>query len=356
MTLTLQDIHKKYDTKTVLKDINIQFEPHKMYSILGPSGCGKTTLLKIICGIETQDRGAVLLNGRDISQLPIHERNIGLVFQRASLFPHLNVAQNLAYGLDPKQLSKQQIDTKIKQGLQLIQLDQAYLKRQVQELSGGEQQRLALLRTILHEPAVILMDEPFSSLDTNLRINLRDEIRAIQQQLNLTIIMVTHHKEDAYAVSDKMAVLHHHQIQQFDTPVRINQQPANKTMATFLDSHQLIEGEICGIQNGLYQIQIARNVFIHAAIRAETPLSKTVTIGLKAARLFWNPPSNELQNEWKQVHGHLKARQFNGDTSTYHIAPSSELSIQVLAKTAPTIHPTTAQIAVYYDPKEVIIF
>ncbi|PNZ42221.1 ABC transporter ATP-binding protein [Staphylococcus simulans] len=239
--LTLLGVSKQYDGKTILDDISIDFEEGKFYTLLGPSGCGKTTILKIIAGFEQADSGDVLYGNRNINGIPANKRQVNTVFQDYALFPHLNVYENIAFGLKLKKLSNKSIKAKVAEALKLVKLE-GYEQRTIDEMSGGQKQRVAIARAIVNEPKILLLDESLSALDLKLRTEMQYELRALQKRLGITFIFVTHDQEEALALSDYIAVIKAGKIQQFDTPINIYDEPVNRFVADFIGESNIIEG------------------------------------------------------------------------------------------------------------------
>lgn len=246
--LKLSHITKKYGKIFAVKDMNLEVEKGSFTTILGPSGCGKTTTLRIIAGfINPDDRGEIYLGGKILNEVPSHKRNIGMVFQSYALFPHMNVFNNIAYGLRLRKLSIDKIKEKVKRVLKLVGME-GMEWRMISQLSGGQQQRVALGRTIVLEPKVLLMDEPLSNLDAKLRINVRNEIKRIQRNLNITTIYVTHDQDEALSMSDKIVVMSSGEIQQIGNSWEIYNKPRNKFVADFIGMKNFIDANVKSLQ------------------------------------------------------------------------------------------------------------
>lgn len=229
----LRGIVKDYGTTRVLHGIDLDIEPGEFVSLLGPSGCGKTTLLRVLAGLELATAGHVRLGGNDVSRVPTNRRDIGMVFQSYSLFPHLRVEDNVAFGLRRRRVAKAEAATRARDALDLVGLGHLG-DRFPHQLSGGQQQRVALARALVTEPRVLLLDEPLSALDAKVRVQLRDEIRRIQLRLGITTVFVTHDQEEALAVSDRIAVMDAGRIDQIGTPEDLYLRPETATVAAFV--------------------------------------------------------------------------------------------------------------------------
>ncbi len=228
-----------YGTNQVLKDITLAIEPGEFFALLGPSGSGKSTLLRLIAGFNQHNRGRLLVDGRDITGVPPHARNIGMVFQSYALWPHLTVYDNVAFGLVERRVARDEITRRVAGALALVGLAD-YAKRRPNQLSGGQQQRVALARTIVIEPQVLLLDEPLSNLDKKLREQMRLELKRLQRKLGITTIFVTHDQEEAMTTADRMAVLEAGVLQQVGTPHDLFDTPVNRFVAEFVGSTNLL--------------------------------------------------------------------------------------------------------------------
>ena len=239
--IDLKGISKEYDGTTVLKDINLYVRKKEFVTLLGPSGCGKTTTLRIIGGFEYPTTGEVYFEGKEISALPPYKRCVNTVFQKYALFPHLNVRDNIAFGLKLKKVPKKEIDKKVDRMLELVNL-KGYGKRHVDQLSGGQQQRIAIARALVNEPEVLLLDEPLGALDLKLRKEMQLELKNMQQQLGITFIYVTHDQEEALTMSDTIVVMRDGKILQIGDPKRIYDEPANAFVADFIGESNILKG------------------------------------------------------------------------------------------------------------------
>ena len=242
-TVTISNVSKTFGTFHALDDVNFTIKKGEFFSLLGPSGCGKTTLLRIIAGFEFPDTGAVLFDDKDIIPLPPDKRPSNTVFQSYALFPHLSVYENVAFPLRLKKLDKQEIDTKVKEYLHLVQLD-AHMDKKPNQLSGGQRQRVAIARALINEPSVLLLDEPLSALDAKLRTQLLIDLDALHDKIGITFIYVTHDQAEALSVSDRIAVMNQGKVLQVGTPFEIYESPATEFVAKFIGETNLFAANV----------------------------------------------------------------------------------------------------------------
>lgn len=239
----LQGICKSFDGETVLDNIDLDIHDKEFITLLGPSGCGKTTTLRILGGFETPDAGEVFFDGKRINDLPPCNRQVNTVFQRYALFPHLNVFENIAFGLRVKKMDEPTVRRKVKEMLSLVNL-KGFEKRKVDTLSGGQQQRVAIARALVNNPKVLLLDEPLAALDLKLRKDMQNELKNIQQQTGITFVYVTHDQEEALSMSDTVVVMAEGRIQQIGTPVDIYNEPVNAFVADFIGESNILDGTV----------------------------------------------------------------------------------------------------------------
>ncbi|MBE5958101.1 MAG: ABC transporter ATP-binding protein [Lachnospiraceae bacterium] len=239
--IEIKGLTKNFDDQQVLRGIDLNIHENEFLTLLGPSGCGKTTILRIIAGFEEPSQGSVLFNGDDLTKIPSYKREVNTVFQKYSLFPFLNVYDNIAFGLNLKKVDKDVIHEKVMKMLKLVGLS-GFEKRDVTLLSGGQQQRVAIARALVNEPKVLLLDEPLGALDAKLRKEMQTELKKIQQEVGITFIFVTHDQEEALSMSDTVVVLNDGVIQQIGTPIDIYNEPENRFVANFIGESNIIEG------------------------------------------------------------------------------------------------------------------
>ena len=240
VSIEIDNVTKAYQNTVVIEGLSAIINPGEFFTLLGPSGCGKTTLLRMIIGFNSIEAGEIRVDGKRINDIPTNKRNMGMVFQNYAVFPHMNVRDNVAYGLRNRGVGKNERYQKADEMLRLVKIDQ-YANRMPAQLSGGQQQRVALARAIVIEPDVLLMDEPLSNLDAKLRVEMRNVIKRIQHEIGITTVYVTHDQEEALAISDRIAVMYEGVIQQIGTPKYIYQRPANEFVSGFIGLSNFID-------------------------------------------------------------------------------------------------------------------
>ncbi|MFZ6764884.1 ABC transporter ATP-binding protein [Pseudoroseomonas sp. WGS1072] len=242
-SLVLEALVKRYGASTAVERVDLDVRQGEMVALLGPSGCGKTTTLRMVAGFITPSEGRVLIGGRDVTRMPPYARDTGMVFQSYALFPHMSVAQNVAFGLEMRKVGRAERDARVMEALRLVQLDHL-ADRLPRQLSGGQQQRVALARALVVNPAVFLLDEPLSNLDAKLRGEVRMEIRALQQRLGLTTLIVTHDQEEALTMADRLVVMEKGRVRQVGTAEQLYEDPADPFVAGFVGRCNLLEGRV----------------------------------------------------------------------------------------------------------------
>lgn len=243
MRITIDQVCKSFGTTRVLQDIHLVIQDRELFFLLGPSGCGKTTLLRLLAGFSAPDSGRILFNDQLVNAVPPQQRNTGMVFQNYALWPHMTVAQNVAYGLEMRRIARPEIDQRVAESLSVVRMSD-YASRSPNELSGGQQQRVALARALVVKPDILFLDEPLSNLDARLRLEMRDEIRRIHAETRITTVYVTHDQKESLSLADRIAVLHEGRIAQIGTPQDIYRRPASRFVADFIGETNWLEGTI----------------------------------------------------------------------------------------------------------------
>lgn len=322
--ISFENVGKQYEEEIVLKNISFELEQGKFYTLLGPSGCGKTTILRILAGFTDASEGDIYFDGQRMNDIPANQRQVNTVFQDYALFPHMNVFDNVAFGLKIKKVAPKEIQTRVKEALRLVQLPH-YETREISEMSGGQRQRVAIARAIVNEPKVLLLDEPLSALDLKLRTDMQYELRELQQRLGITFIFVTHDQEEALALSDEIFVMNKGEIVQSGTPVDIYDEPINHFVADFVGESNIVSGTMLadnlvafvGKQFECVDGGMRKNEAVEVVIRPEDLTLTTPEKGKLVAKvdtqLFRGVHYeiicyDEQQNEW-MVHSTRKAKE-----------------------------------------------
>ena len=303
-----ENITKKFNETIAVDDVSCKFEAGTLTTLLGPSGCGKTTSLRIIAGLERATSGKILVDNEDVTLLPATDRDVSMVFQSYALFPHMNVIENVSYGLKMVNINKDEYTQKSLETLKLVNLE-GYENRMPSELSGGQQQRVAVARAIVLEPKVLLFDEPLSNLDAKLRRQVREDIREIQQKLGVTTIYVTHDQEEALAISDKVIVMNNAIIAQEGSPKELYNFPKNKFVANFIGDANVVQAEIINKSSNSYNLKIAE---LNLEVQTDRNLSKTVSVALRPEKIFID--RNKTEN---CIHAKVSNASFVGSSYQY---------------------------------------
>jgi spermidine/putrescine transport system ATP-binding protein len=322
----LVDLVKRFSDVTAVAGINLDMPPGEFFSLLGPSGCGKTTTLRLIAGFESPDEGQILLDGVDMAQTPPHKRNVNTVFQNYALFPHLTVAENVGFGLRYKHVSKQDAKRKIADALDLVRLS-GFERRRPSQLSGGQQQRVALARALILNPAVLLLDEPLGALDAKLRKALQIELKALQEEIGITFVYVTHDQEEALTMSDRLAVMSNGRVEQIGTPSDLYEEPTTAYVADFLGVSNLMDAEAQG-QGSDTNARVRLGEFELTAGQGDTDARGSVKIVIRPERVRLEESGATGQN---RVPGMVERVVYVGSIMQVivHLAPGQSLQAWV---------------------------
>lgn len=292
--LELTDIHKSFGEHEVLKGISLSVEKGEFITFLGPSGCGKTTMLRIIAGLDFPQHGRVFLNGQDVTDLAPNKRNVNTIFQNYALFPHMNIAQNIGYGLKIKGLKKNEIKARVHQMLKLVQLE-GLEKQMPDKISGGQKQRVAIARAAINKPDVLLLDEPLGALDLQLRRYLQGELKRIQQELGITFIYITHDQEEAMNMSDRIVVMKDGRFEQTGTPIEVYDRPKTSFVAGFVGMANILKGSVIGLKDGFLTVALGEH---HVRLKSPAILPSgtdaAVCVRAENLRLSTHPCENSL--------------------------------------------------------------
>ncbi|WP_246449380.1 ABC transporter ATP-binding protein [Paracoccus amoyensis] len=308
--VTFENVSKTYDGKvSVVDNLNLRVKEGEFLSMLGPSGSGKTTCLMMLAGFETATSGEIYLGERPISRVAPQRRNIGMVFQNYALFPHMTVAENLAFPLRVRNISKADIAPKVKRALEMVEL--AHLgDRLPAQLSGGQQQRVAVARALVFDPNLVLMDEPLGALDKQLREQMQYEIKRIHDRLGLTVVYVTHDQSEALTMSDTVAIFNFGKIQQLATPDEIYETPCNSFVAQFIGENNMFSGTICERGDGVCKVRLANGDQVHALTVTDAPVGATTLLSLRPERIRIDPPAAD---GWTITTGEVIEQIYVGD-------------------------------------------
>jgi len=315
--ISLRGIRKSFGSVRAVDDVSFDIRRGEFFSLLGPSGCGKTTLLRMLAGFEFPDKGEIYLDGQPVSAMPANRRPTNMVFQNYAIFPHLTVAENIAYGLRKKGMSPQQLRGTVDQTLDLIKLS-GYGDRAAHQLSGGQRQRVALARALVCRPKVLLLDEPLGALDKKLREEMQIELRQLQRSVGTTFVFVTHDQEEALALSDRVAVMTKGKALQIDTAARLYEAPNSREVAEFLGSMNFIEGTVKSLENGHAVIDTHMHGLLRVA-RGEIGIAAgsaaTIAVRPEKIRLEWERPTRSVN----ALSGRIEAEAYLGDRSHYFV-------------------------------------
>ena len=280
----IRNVTHRYGQFTAIDHVSLSIAAGEIVALLGPSGCGKSTLLRVIAGFAQQSEGSIEIAEKPIDHLPANARNIGIVFQNYALFPHMTVAQNVAYGLNARGVSRRAIRDSVTELLELVQLS-ALSERMPAELSGGQQQRVALARALAVKPTLLLLDEPFSALDKNLRLDMQLELKRLQRQLGLTIVLVTHDQDEAMGVADRIAVMNKGRVEQFDSPQAIYDRPDTQFVSGFIGTSNQLTGTVVEQDASRLAVKLSFGSLIELPTRTRFDIGETVVICVRPEQL-----------------------------------------------------------------------
>lgn len=331
VSIAIDNVIKKFGNNTVINGLSVHIRPGEFFTLLGPSGCGKTTLLRMIIGFNSIEGGTIKIDDTIINDIPVNRRNMGMVFQNYAIFPHMSVSQNTAFGLKQRKVAAGEIDTLVKDILDVVKI--GHLKdRMPTQLSGGQQQRVALARALVIHPQVLLMDEPLSNLDAKLRVEMRNAIKTIQQQVGITTVYVTHDQEEALAVSDRIAVMNDGVIQQVGSPQYIYQRPANQFVSTFIGLSNIFSAKLTetegktGVDFGHYHA-VMDNLDLRLLGTGDQTISQAAGMPVRVAV---RPEEFTVHKDGEGIDAVVKSSVFLGISTHYFMETKTGQEVEVI--------------------------
>ncbi len=337
-TVEIRKISKSFNGVRAVDDVSLQIHEGEFFSLLGPSGCGKTTLLRMIAGLEFPDEGSILLSGKDMSTVPPNRRPVNMVFQSYALFPHLNVFENIAFGLRLAKVPSPQVDDRVHAALELVRLP-GLSDRYPRELSGGQQQRVAFARAIVNKPAVLLLDEPLSALDPKIRLEMQSELARFKQELNITFVMVSHDQSEAFSLSDRMAVMSKGKVEQIGSPQEIYENPASTFVADFIGRTNILQGRVVSMNGDECLVDIGDGFKLTARLRQEfatdqsASLEGKVTLWVRSSAITLADASrsDDEHSAFNSLPVQILHRSFQGEWCDYQLklSDSQQLTASV---------------------------
>jgi iron(III) transport system ATP-binding protein len=317
ISLTIDQLTKRFGDAVALHAIDLRIEPGEIFFLLGPSGCGKTTLLRSIAGFYIPDSGRILFGDEEVTRLPPHERNTGMMFQSYALWPHMTVAKNVAFGLEERRVAAPEIARRVQQALDSVKMG-ALGERKINQLSGGQQQRVALARALVIRPRCLLLDEPLSNLDTKLRIEMRGEIRRVCKESGLTAIYVTHDQKEALSIADRLAIMDAGHIRQAGKPAAVYRAPHSRFVADFMGETNFLEGRVAAVREGRVTVETPLRAFEAVpggnGWRPEPGGSATLSIRPESWKLGVTPGAPNA------ITGRIQDRVYLGEMAQYHFS------------------------------------
>ena len=337
---------KRYGDFTALHGVSLNIEKGEFFTLLGPSGCGKTTLLRMIAGFNSIEGGDFYFGENRINDVPAHKRDIGMVFQNYAIFPHLTVEENVAYGLKARKVDKKEIDRRVKEALELVQIA-PLATRKPSELSGGQQQRVALARAFVIEPSVLLMDEPLSNLDAKLRVQMRSIIKKLQRRLGITTIYVTHDQEEALAISDRIAVMNQGRVMQVGTPSEIYAKPENPFVAGFIGVSNFLNCDVTRCEGGMSKVSIKGELDIDVPVRKN--YTGKAQLSARPEQLFFSETG---------MPGKVMFSTFLGDFIEYEVElfDGQTLIINEYTKDTAKVHEVGEKVFISFDATRISLY
>jgi spermidine/putrescine transport system ATP-binding protein len=363
--IRLERVSKHFHEVRAVDDLSLDIERGEFFSMLGPSGCGKTTTLRMIAGFEEVTSGTILLGDKDVTNTPPYKRDVNTVFQNYALFPHLNVYENVAFGLRRRKMADSEIKQKVGEFLALVELP-GYERRKTSQLSGGQQQRVALARALINKPRVLLLDEPLGALDLKLRKQMQLELKRIQTEVGITFVYVTHDQEEAMTMSDRIAVMRAGKIEQLGSAEDLYERPATAFVSGFLGVSNLLDGRVVSATDGLLEIELDGGRRIRAqGMDARYSVGANVSAGvrpekLKIARLSGDDSGTAASTDTNVIDGRVSDASYVGFSTQYVVRLDDGRDVTVYAQNLDTSgvseqHPAGQQVRLSWSPKHTFV-
>jgi iron(III) transport system ATP-binding protein len=347
MRVVIRNLTKRFGDGFALRDISLEIQSCELFFLLGPSGCGKTTLLRTIAGFYEPDSGELLFGERPMQGVPPHKRNTGMVFQNYALWPHMTVAENVAYGLEVRSVSAEARDQRVAEALAIVQME-TFAERKPNQLSGGQQQRVALARALVIKPDVLLLDEPLSNLDAKLRLEMREEIRRIHAQTRITTVYVTHDQKEALSMADRMAVLRDGVIEQVGDPRAVYRAPANRFVADFIGETNWFDAEAVAVGAEGFSLKSAAGLF-RATASGSVAVGQKVCLGFRPEAVQMGAsPLNGFQTTIRQV-------SYLGEIEQYHLETAGGQVIKAFEQNPLEIRQVGSPLGVHVRPEDLLV-
>jgi spermidine/putrescine transport system ATP-binding protein len=354
----LESVTKRFGDMTAVDDLTLSIPRGAFYALLGPSGCGKTTTLRMIGGFEDPTAGKVYLGGDEVTQLPPYKRDVNTVFQSYALFPHLSVEKNVGFGLERKKVGKSDVQTRVNEALEMVQLGR-YGKRKPAQLSGGQQQRVALARALVNRPRALLLDEPLGALDLRLRKQLQIELKRIQQDVGITFVHVTHDQEEAMSMADTIAVMNDGRIEQAGGAAELYERPKTEFVANFLGVSNLVDAQLRASQNGHSTVETHDGATLHVPSDRIGPHgSDAVRIGVRPEKVRLSPAGTEVGNA-NVLRGTVVVASFLGVSIQYVVRAAGGEELTVFAQNLDGAEPESLgpgrEVQLSWDPQHTFV-
>jgi iron(III) transport system ATP-binding protein len=353
ISIRIEKLTKRFGAITALHDLDLTIEPGELFFLLGPSGCGKTTLLRSLAGFYIPEAGHIYFGDEDVTKLEPHKRNTGMMFQSYALWPHMTVAENVAFGLEERKVSKPEIKRRVGEALESVRMS-PYADRKPNQMSGGQQQRVALARALVIRPRCLLLDEPLSNLDAKLRLEMRTEIRRVCKEFKLTTVYVTHDQKEALSISDRMAILESGHILQVGTPREVYKRPRKKTVANFIGETDFIPGKLAGLNGNMATVETAIGRFDGVlGDESRTPvIGQEVTLSIRPE--CWEL-SRDRNVERNSVRGKIGAFVYLGEVAQYELIVR-DTTLKVFERNPRFVDGATrGEIFVAVEPEDVVV-